>query len=387
MQKAIALEAIRGIAAIFVVLCHSTISFLTKLGEIYPVGWNPTWEGSVLFILVNGPGAVVLFFVLSGYVLTRRFFEDGQSMILLRGAVKRWPRLLGPVLISTLLSCALFKSGLYRFEDAGKLSGSPWLANFAVVPGTLLVPTWEAAFAQGMFFTFFRGDNWFDTSLWTMRPELLGSFIAFGGAAVLFEARKVSRLVVVLLTGLMVLFAHFSQPVLAAFPVGVAMAALLGRGKLRPWWGLWIIGITGLYFLGYAGSPVGAYSLLSVIPWLAARPVYFQIIGAACIISIVEVYQPLERMLSNRFFAFLGALSFPIYLLHFLVICSIGSEIYIEAGPVAAIIAVFIVSIAASLPLIAFNTWWVGSLNGITARLVISSASSSSASRDSSAPD
>jgi peptidoglycan/LPS O-acetylase OafA/YrhL len=83
---------------------------------------------------LNGHAAVALFFVLSGYVLSRRFFESGDHRILLKGAVKRWPRLMGPVLLVVLASYALFKVNFYQFEQAGAVSGSPWLINFEYGP-------------------------------------------------------------------------------------------------------------------------------------------------------------------------------------------------------------------------------------------------------------
>lgn len=367
MQKTKSLEGVRGLAALIVVLLHSTISFLPGYGPNNPDLFNPAWTGSPFFILVNGAAAVNLFFVLSAYVLTLRYFERGDTGILLRGAVKRWPRLLGPVLLVVLLSYALFKLDLYHYQAAGRLSQSQWLERFATAAGPPEA-TLGAAIKQGAFFTFFRGDNWFDTSLWTMRPELLGSFIAFGAAPLFFEARKASRYAVALILAILVMFAHFAEPYYAAFPVGVALAALHDRARAAlPVWQVVLLGLSGLYLLGFGGDGVGAYAPYSAVPWLESRPVYSHIIGAACIIFAVEHSQGLARALSGRVFVFLGDLSFPIYLIHFLVICSFASWVYIAAGPAAAIVAAMLGSVIASLPLIAFNNYWVGRINALTA--------------------
>src|SRR5215472_16570432 len=137
MKKDIVLEAIRGGAALVVVVWHVCVGF-------FPYSLNGWWQGSPLNLFMNGHSAVQLFFVLSGYVLTRRYFESGNNRILLRGAVKRWPRLMGPVLLVVLASYMLFKLDLYQFEQAGAVSGSGWLIGFANADIKMPIQLWDA---------------------------------------------------------------------------------------------------------------------------------------------------------------------------------------------------------------------------------------------------
>jgi peptidoglycan/LPS O-acetylase OafA/YrhL len=97
---------------------------------------------------------------------------------------------------------------------------------------------------------------------------------------------------------------------------------------------------------------------------------YPQIAGAAILISVIEVFPPIRHAFSGKFSAFLGNLSFPIYLLHALVICSVGSWVYLRLGAVPAIISVFAVAVPASLPLMMFNNWWMARVNSVTERLL-----------------
>ena len=142
----------RGVAALVVVIWHVCKGFFPHSIDSQISGQS--WQGSPLFVFMNGRAAVTLFFVLSGYVLSRRYFESGDNRILLKGAVKRWPRLMGPVLLVVLESYVLFKLDLYRFEQAGTISGSPWLIKFAnaydIKPQIQL---WDALW-QGAFLTF-----------------------------------------------------------------------------------------------------------------------------------------------------------------------------------------------------------------------------------------
>src|SRR5262245_4759677 len=119
MKKDIALEAIRGGAALVVVVWHVCVGF-------FPYSLDGWWQGSPLNLFMNGQSAVQLFFVLSGYVLTRRYFESGNNRILLKGAVKRWPRLMGPVLLVVLACYVLFHLYLYELDLSVACSYLAW---------------------------------------------------------------------------------------------------------------------------------------------------------------------------------------------------------------------------------------------------------------------
>jgi peptidoglycan/LPS O-acetylase OafA/YrhL len=372
-SKDIPLEAIRGIAALVVVMNHSLVGFLPQAYGLIPSLERDRMQGSILYIFMNGAGAVSLFFVLSGYVLTRRYCATGDTRILVRGAVKRWPRLMGPVLVTVLISYSLFYFHLYHFAQAGARSGSGWLTEFAdgflrlgLPNATVQSIHLRTALEQGSFLVFFRGDAMFDSSLWTMQPELLGSFIAFGAAPLLLHASKSSRLATLWLIVMLVVSLHFLCPQLVAFPVGVAMAVLLPRGASLQRRYAYPALLAAIYLLGYGGTAIGNYAPFRYLVAEGMPYAYPQVVGAAILISVIETFPPIRQSFSGKFSAFLGDLSFPIYLLHALVICSIGSWVYLRFGAVPAISSVFGFAILASLPLMIFNDWWIARVNSLT---------------------
>jgi hypothetical protein len=102
-------------------------------------------------------------------VLTRKYLLTRNDELILRRAIKRWPRLAGPVLASTLFSWLLFSTKAYTFSYLlpnmlNPVSGHPSLKD---------------ALSVGLL-TFFDGSSSFNIVLWSMRPEFIGSFIAFG---------------------------------------------------------------------------------------------------------------------------------------------------------------------------------------------------------------
>jgi peptidoglycan/LPS O-acetylase OafA/YrhL len=369
--KDIPLEALRGLAAI-VVLAHHCLAAASPNIAFDDIA-RPI-HGQPWYVFINGSGAVNLFFVLSGYVLTRRCLLTGDTDIILRGAVKRWPRLLGPVLVSCLFSWLLFATGAYHFMEAGETIHSTWVPNLTITQlyshGTI-----SDALSQGVF-TFFWGTTSFNPVLWTMQPEFLGSMIAFSLALFLCKLPRSNPIPAMILLAIVALTCHIHYARLMAFPLGVALAYFLPRRQQLPLFvSLPALGI-GLYLLGYLRFNIGIYYPLSASQIFETHPIYVNTIGAVLLLIAVETSQPIRRALSIRGMPFVGELSFPLYLIHLPVICSLGATIMIAmAGsslmPPATIIASAAASVALAIPLLLFNRWWLALVNRTTSVVLL----------------
>jgi peptidoglycan/LPS O-acetylase OafA/YrhL len=100
---------------------------------------------------------------------------------------------------------------------------------------------------------------------------------------------------------------------------------------------------------------------------------YPPIVAAGIIICVMETFPPMHTFFSGPISKWLGEFSFPIYLVHVLIICSFGSTIYLNYGTMPAIISVLAITPIAALPLVVWNRKWVGIVNrivdGVFARL------------------
>lgn len=370
-KKDIALEALRGMAALSVVLGHSWITFYAPNGPMIPY---------LLHILVNGTGAVCFFFVLSGYVLTKRFVETENYRSLANSILKRWFRLLGPVTAAFLLSAALFKFSLYHYVEVADYFNSPWLRMFGyAIPDNIgFQPSFHDAFIQGAFYVFFfPGHQYYDSPVGTIYFESMGSFLIFGLAffAVLF--RKVHFwLAIVFLIAAGILAAGYN-PYYAAFVAGLGMTMVLDRRDWTAPLAVTSIGILiALYLLSFETLD-GPYAWLHFLGNGPDRNLYVWIAASVLLIVSVERNAPVRRLLSSRAGAFLGRLSFPIYLVHFLVMCSLGCWTWLALlhshGRLAAMLAIpvtVIGSVIVALPLISFDRWWTASVNRVAASII-----------------
>ena len=172
-----ALEALRGYASVIVVLHHFGLGFLpnfkAQMSEglpAYSLGW-----------LQSGTGAVYVFFLLSGFVLTLAYFENGDAKGLLRAAVKRLPRLWPPAAYGVLLGYLALRFQLNHNTAASLVSGSDWLAKFAYADQTHPVSLWRAGKESITLFLRYRALQ-FNSNLWTMVVEFYGSLLALFAA-------------------------------------------------------------------------------------------------------------------------------------------------------------------------------------------------------------
>lgn len=157
-SRLIPLEATRGIAALIVIVHHFFLGFAPQVTGLLPELRTPSSIiGNWYYVFFSGDAAVNFFFVLSGFVLCWSYFHSKDQASLKRSIIKRWPRLAGPVLVTTMVSYCLFKLDAFHFSEAAQLTKSPWLATFAFAGWTPeFEPNIFKAMIQGLT-TFFQG--------------------------------------------------------------------------------------------------------------------------------------------------------------------------------------------------------------------------------------
>lgn len=375
--KLVPLEALRGCAAVIVVLHHFVLAFLPAYIGLTP-DVDPARDliGSPLYVFLNGTGMVVIFFVLSGYVLAQKGLRRDAPAALLDAAVKRWFRLTPLILASVMISYALFHWGCYAFEDAARLSGSDWLRHFSY--GGLSQhdrPSLRRALGQGLWGTLIKGDASLDSSLWTMNIEFVGSFMVFALALLL---RPPHRLVLPAVLCVLAPFLIVKRPWLLPFAAGVAACLLPLRGRRLPTWAALALTAAGLFLAGFAvpygaNAPGGAYAWVGrIIPAGLPEPRASQLVvvctaGALLLLIVFATENVVSRCFPDRIARSLGSASFPLYAIHVLIIDSVASQAYAGlGGSWRGLGAAALVLVGTALPAVwalsASDQWWLGVL-------------------------
>jgi peptidoglycan/LPS O-acetylase OafA/YrhL len=378
-SKLAPLEALRGLAAVIVVAWHFFWAFdPARIGIVDGFDKSSTMLGSVSFASIDGPAAVMLFFVLSGFVLPLGFFRSGRTELVVRAAAKRWLRLVCLVMLAVLLSWLLFRCDLYRYREAAQLSQSNWLDTFGgSVKQQNFTPSLLGALLEGSLFAFLREPATYDPVLWTMRHEFFGSFVSFFLAVMLWRARPAAA-VWLLATAAVVV--HSADPYLIAFVAGTGLAWLMSRAELHLSPGLALACVaTGIFLFGYL-EPRGSYAAFAALR--DTGPMRFDRIAVHTVSGVLIITGLLgndrfARCFANPPFRLLGRVSFPVYLFHFPLLCSVASTVFVVLRPTSSLSQTLLLVGAIYAPLVLgvgymlarVDEAWLGWVNRFAARL------------------
>ena len=325
----------RGLAALMVVLHHLLVAFYPTVqnGNLQQshIG-NGNFEiwycYSPMSVFTNGNFAVYIFFVLSGYVLSRKYFITNDSSVLISAAVKRYFRLFIPIFFTITVVFIFIKLHLFLNVSAGQISKSDWLQAF-----WLFNPDVNDLLYNGFFEVFFFKSDKFDTVLWTMSIELFGSMLVFALLALTHNLRN--RWIVYLI--LLFMFVKLEYFFYASFIVGIVLSnyysLLIEFGKTNASLPVKIILLlAGLLFGGYfSGQSIEG----TIYEKLYLKYVFyswdsFHFYGSAFLVTGIILSPLLHKVLSIRPVSFLGKLSFSMYLLHPVVIGSFSSWMLLQ---------------------------------------------------------
>ena len=311
------LEAIRGIAALVVVLHHLAHTF-------WPVALHTTAPWRSVF---DGSFAVTLFFVLSGIVLSIAYFQRPAAATLGTAAVRRYFRLTLPILSTVLLGYVLMKVGAFANVAAADAMGrapDQWLRHFYTFRPNLWNALKEGGY--GVYRTYDSSHS-YNAVLWTMSVELYGSFFVLALLALVGSQRRRWILYLVLAA-----FLHAQWSYTLNFLFGLALCDYYVRTRtapIPPKFGA----LTGTVLL-LAGVFIGSGVPGWFGDWIGieftSRRLDCQTFGAVLIV-LVALFCPFwERVLKLRVLVWLGGISFALYLLHHLVICSVGCGVFVR---------------------------------------------------------
>jgi peptidoglycan/LPS O-acetylase OafA/YrhL len=375
------LDGLRGVAALQVLLLHYATAFLPGLGLPDPslshYRWEPIVADTPLYVVLNGNVSVDLFFLLSGTALSLSFARHPFAFA--RSALRRVIRLGIPMAAATLLAALLFSLWPDAHRTASRLTGSvTWLGSLAptgvTVPlvlhqitlegmlagfrDTSLLPGWVAdGLGLGL-----RQDA-LNAPLWTLHIEFAGSLIVL--VLVMLRAAAPRWLHGVVCAGLL---AAFATTPLLLFVIGHLAAPIIVRGVAGRWRWIGAACLAGGITLASGQCFDWVGSVLTVLPQPptgpATGPLPLQfMISALGIFLGITLLSPVQRWLTLALPRWLGRLSFSLYLVHFPVLFTVISVLFLHLQPVmdygAAIVLCMGAGAGVSLGLAALFARWV----------------------------
>jgi peptidoglycan/LPS O-acetylase OafA/YrhL len=325
-------DGLRGVAALNVAMTHFIAAFLpTMLHKNYPSLFpaNPApgaafdiLTSPLATILYNGHFSVLIFFALSGYVLTLPYYSGDHGRDTLQKRLwGRYLRLNIPIAVAILLAFAVYRLGLYSNVQAAAVSGSVnWLKTFYPegIPAS-------AALRDAVYGSIGFGSGTLVPPLWTLKIEFIGSLYVLAFYLVKPHARTLGPM----LAAFLLLYAVHGEE--SIYYYVIFLGSTLGRARLGAGARLALLA-AGLYF-GCFQFESGAYQFLPAVHihgveiW--EKKNFYNALGALCLTAAV-VQGAGRRFFESAIVQFLARISFSLYLLHFIVLCSLGSWFYLR---------------------------------------------------------
>ena len=322
-MKSLHADGLRGLAALNVVTSHFMAAFTPFLmhynyPETFPAGQMSSFSTilnlPIFTILYNGHFAVLIFFVLSGYVLARPYYLD-KSHSLKNRLWGRYLRLNLPIAVSLLISFFLYSTISYFNKEAAlQMGGNLWLSN-AFPNGIDVFQFIKHALYASLLF----GANDLNGPLWTLKIEFIGSVLLLG----YYIVKPNKHDLITSLIASLFLVAIFKAE--SIYFISILTGAYLNSFSKPRKPILFLIGIIGLYF-GCFGFGSYLYDFLPDVG-IWQRKDFYNTIGALLLVFAV-INGFCSFIFTNILSQFLGKISFSIYLLHMLVLGSIVSYFY-----------------------------------------------------------
>lgn len=300
------LDGVRGVGALIVVVFHYLSAFVPALTPDQTP--DPYWLADTpLAILFNGPFAVIVFFVLSGFVISKSAHKRYPLPLTI---ALRYLRLTVPILASVIAAWVLLISFPNEATRLAAITGTPWLSK----PFNGEIPSLLSAVKDGAFEVYLHGSSRFNNVLWSMRPELIGSV----GIYVIYAfVRRVTYLVSTLAALFFLLLWKCHHYYYEAFIFGALMQEAWTANRLtglNPVLAL-VVGVV----LGSQGPDFANRCGLDFLPVPLRPGVEDGLIYPVA--AALIVYACLESAVVWRFFRaglclFLGRISFGLYLIH-----------------------------------------------------------------------
>jgi len=331
-ERILYLEGLRGLSMVIIVLNHFAAAFYPAIIFGEEARLHNTFELIIyrtpLNIFFSGIFALSIFYLLSGYFLSYKYFRFYREERLITSMVRRYLRLAIPTLVSILIAYTLLKYNFFYNHPVSSITGSyMWFDNFWNFNANLY-----KAITEGIFMTsIFMGNLTYNPVLWMMAYELIGSFVVY---ITLEIFRHVKKKFLVYFLLFLITFAWKSY--LMGFVFGMLICNLEYRIGIN----ILIrenkkLGITFLVMAIILGSfPIAAtkgtlYDFIK-IPLLGESKniILFQTIAACCIFLAIKNLRVLKKLLEFFPLRFLGGISFSVFFLHLLIIGSFSSFLF-----------------------------------------------------------
>ncbi len=301
------LNTVKGFACWIVFLGHfyADYSYIPLLHKLYT---NIPYFN----VLKNGTFALNVFYIISAFLVAGRYLESNDERIG-KSVFKRYFRLAFPIFLMDVLCFILFKFGLLygRILEMDEINYTLW-----------------DVFRDGFYDAIFKGSRLFNPSLWMVGELFWGYCIAIMLSLIVKKMRLLNQIVFLIGITTLLLFTESDYTTFAFGVLAYIMYSLVKRREtvFKAVIGVLII-VWGVFTASY--SVLIAYFFQTHFADTTLKFQWVQCwIAAMLFMTGIIFCKPARKIMDNKALAFLGKISFPVFILHRVWECSLGEKAY-----------------------------------------------------------
>lgn len=318
------LDGLKGISCLLIFVHHFCLAFYPAIhygiGTISHLnGIDTTLADSPLSVILNGNFLVAIFCVISGILISNQVMSMKDKTKLSDIVVKRYFRLMFPLLPIGILVYVMLRFELFTNIEAASYTLSPWLAQY-YNNSIGFIQTLKLIFVD----TWFYGSDILSNAFWMLSQLFYGTFLSIILSIIAWKSNRKTWLIYVA-----VVFCFLAKQDLSlAFILGTFLAWLYkNKSKIFNKYLGCVLLIVGLFLGGYPSGiiPNNIYSFLN-----GQSYIIWHIIGAFLIIYGIWSCKLFQKILSMRIFKVLGKISYSVYLIHIPLLFSFSTGLFLH---------------------------------------------------------
>lgn len=275
-----------------------------------------------LNILCGAKFAVRIFLALSGFFVGYRFFLTKDKESLKSGAIKKYFRLVFPIVAVNLLVYILMKLSLYQNAEASVLAHSEvFSGNY-----NTFAPSLGGALKEAFIGCFINGSNQYNGPIWFIFYEFFGTLMV--AVIILLFGEKKWRYIVYAVAAIAFIRSDFLSMILGMVVCDLTYCEPKWLAKFST--KRWLMGLLlacGI-FLG-SFPPIGEHYEGTIYQFFPIKVMFYYNVAAPMILYALLHLKTVPKALDIKPLTWFTKYTYCFYLLHFPILCTFSSGLFI----------------------------------------------------------
>ncbi len=328
-QKLDFVDGLKVLACLMIFNFHFVNFFYCGFYSLLPADYHTQFvEAFVgttpLNLLMGGKFGVKMFMTISGFFVGYRFFLTGDQSSLSSGVVKKYFRLVFPIITANIAIYAMMKLGLFMNAEASAQIGSQvYVGNY-----NQFAPSLFAAVKEAVWGCFATGANKYNGPLWFIYYEFFGTLLMAAILSLLGKSK--ARYIAYAVAAVLAIRSDFLPFIMGTVVCDITYCPPKWISKLSEQkWIMWLVLLLGIGLGSY--PPIGETERLagSIYAMIPPKVMIYYVIGAACVLYAVLHLNAPQKVLGSRVLTWINTYSYGFYLTHFLVLCTFSCGFYL----------------------------------------------------------